>query len=244
VARALNSLGNVAYELGDQSIAKHFYQQSLNLSREIGDQWGMAGSVKSGETRRASAETLAARQNEKERLLEEIEAKRKAGDEIGIAAGLFDLGVLNFQMQEYDSARNHFTDALKHYNDIDDTTGVIMAFQWLGSVSSALDEHDDASKFLRKALNAALRVENKALAQQAMLGIARLYIITEHRGEALEILGFLLSYPELNESVEDDAEQLVFDLEESLSPEVVAHYWELGKAHDFKSITATLLDSD
>jgi len=241
VAKALNSLGNVAYELGDQEIAKHFYQQSLTLSREIGDQWGMAGSLKGGDQQRVNSETRAARKAEQERLIQEIDTLREADDIAGVAAGLFELGMLIFQMGDYGGARVHFADALSFYGQLDDTTGVIMAFQWLGAVSRATGDYDEAAKLMRKALNAALRDDNNALAQEAMLGMARLNIDREREGEALEILAFLLSYTELTDVVEDDAEQLVFDLEENLSQEVIAHFWDVGKAHTFESLTEKLM---
>ena len=117
-----------------------------------------------------------------------------------------------------------------------------MTFQWLGTVSLALDDHEEAAKFLRKALNAALRIDDKGLAQDAMLGMAHMNVARGREGDALEILAFLLSYPELTDVVEDDAEQLVFDLEESLSQEVIAHFWELGKAHTFETLAEKLVD--
>jgi len=45
IARVLNNLGNVAYELGDDALARQYYQESLAITREIGEGWGMAGSV-------------------------------------------------------------------------------------------------------------------------------------------------------------------------------------------------------
>jgi tetratricopeptide (TPR) repeat protein len=45
ITRVLNRLGDIAYETGKQEDAKTLYQESLQLSRQIGQDWGMAGAV-------------------------------------------------------------------------------------------------------------------------------------------------------------------------------------------------------
>lgn len=56
VARLLSRLGDVAYELDQHKNAKALYQKSFDLSRQIGEDWGMAGAVQADDPGDARAD--------------------------------------------------------------------------------------------------------------------------------------------------------------------------------------------
>ncbi len=242
IARALNSLGNIAYDQGDQTIAKKLYQQSLTLSREIGDQWGMAGSARAQESAADHDESAYAERLEAQSILQStLDAYLNDNDTEGIAQTSYKLGEITAEINQYERAIADFTRALDAFVALEDTNGITYAFIQLGMVAQAMQNQAEAMKYYRKALKAALRADEVPAVLEILLAIARLRIQQEQSGPALEILAFLLSYEDLTENIEDTAEQLVFDLEETLAHETIAHFWEQGKAHTYDSIIAEIL---
>jgi len=243
IARALNSLGNIAYDQGDQTIAKKLYQQSLTLSREIGDQWGMAGSARAQENATDHDESAYAERLEAQSILQStLNAYLNDDDTEGIAQTSYKLGEIAAEINQYERAIADFTRALDAFVVLEDTGGITYAFIQLGRIAQAMQNQADATKYYRKALRAALRADEVPAVLEILLAIARLRIQQGQNGPALEILAFLLSYEALTENVEDAAEQLVFDLEETLAHETIAHFWEQGKTHTYDSIIAEILE--
>jgi predicted ATPase/class 3 adenylate cyclase/Tfp pilus assembly protein PilF len=93
----LSSLGHVALEKADYDRATEAFEESLALSRQMGNEWGLAGSI-------MSLATVTHEQGDLERateLYEEgIDLFRKLGDKLGLARCLNNLGLLSYAQND------------------------------------------------------------------------------------------------------------------------------------------------
>jgi len=93
----LSSLGHVALEKADYDRATEAFEESLALSRKMGNDWGLAGSI-------MSLATVTHEQGDLERateLYEEgIDLFRKRGDKLGLARCLNNLGLVSYAQND------------------------------------------------------------------------------------------------------------------------------------------------
>ncbi|MDX1995750.1 MAG: tetratricopeptide repeat protein [bacterium] len=239
VARALNSLGNIAYDMGDHDVAKRLYQQSLTIAREIGGQWGMAGSVSKTDTS-ISEKTNAVRTQEQ--LAITLQELSEQDNKQGMAETLYRMGTIAYELKKYLEARRYFQRCLGLRQELEDSEGIIRAFNWLGLTELMMRDLEEAGINYRHALNEAIAAKLPAASLETLLGIARLFIAEDKKEQALELLAFVLYHPE-NDAMEDEAERLAFDLESQVAATIVEKAWERGKESKLEEIAQLVLVS-
>lgn len=239
IARTLNNLGNVAYELDEDELARHYYQDSLHISREIGEEWGMAGALRQQSTEdvRDEGEYEATRE-----LLEETLSRyTESGDRGGIADALHQLGLAAQDSGDYTTARQHYDQAVTIRRNIGDDQGLAQTLERLGIIAIEEGKLNVAWTHLRESLQAAVRVEMRSLSLFTLMSIARLLIAQQQHIPALELLAHILYSPHSQESLQDSAEQLLFELEDELAPAVIEQAWETGKSRSYDEIMKAYL---
>jgi predicted ATPase len=148
-AKALNGAGVLAESQGDWDTARRLHEESLKISRQIGDQHGVAWSlnnlgvvaINQGDFTRAQA------------LLEEnLAVAEEAHDTASIATALNDLGLIAHSRHDYDRATALWTRSLTLFRTLGDASHVARALNNLGTVAMELGEYGRAQELFSESL--------------------------------------------------------------------------------------------
>jgi predicted ATPase/DNA-binding CsgD family transcriptional regulator len=139
-ANVLNAAGTFASSQGDYTAAGTFLEESLALSRALGDSQGIASSLRNlGNVARTQGEYAAARA-----LLEEsLTLSRELGDKQGIAASLQKLGVAARYQGDDAASRALLAEGLALSRGLGDKQGIAASVQNLGIL--ALNQRDSVA---------------------------------------------------------------------------------------------------
>src|SRR5215213_2694813 len=148
-AKALNGAGVLVESRGDWDTAARFHEESLEISRRIGDQRSVAWSlnnlgvaaVSQGDYARAQA------------LLEEnLAVAEEAKDTADIATALNDLGLIAHSRHDYDQATALWTRSLALFRALGAESHVARALNNLGTAAMGLGEFERAQSLLTESL--------------------------------------------------------------------------------------------
>ncbi|MCW3051259.1 MAG: LuxR family transcriptional regulator [Chthonomonadales bacterium] len=135
--KALNGLGSLAWMQGDYAAARARYEESLTLSRELGDKHGIAISLGNlGLIALEQREYPAARSLQEESLA----IKRDLGDKHGIATSLMYLGNVAGEQGDYAAARSLYEESLTLSRELGNKQGIAVSLGNLGLI--ALEQSD------------------------------------------------------------------------------------------------------
>ncbi|MGH9053141.1 MAG: tetratricopeptide repeat protein [Acidimicrobiia bacterium] len=150
-AKALEGAGGLAYWQNDMDAALGFYQECLDIWRELGDQPGVAYalynlSFPSG--MRADPDY----QRAQELLDEALEIVRRLGDRLGIGKVLWGMGVLANWPEDWDQARALGLESLEHFRSLDAPFDLGWALYMLGNVEFKTGNSTEALPYLEEGL--------------------------------------------------------------------------------------------
>jgi tetratricopeptide (TPR) repeat protein len=223
-ARTLNSLGNVAYEMGDDEQAKTLYQQSLDIARSIGMTWGLAGTLQQPQADTSQKSLL----EQHQRLMQQLTAEVEKNDQRSMAVTYRDLGRVAIKQQKPKEAHDYFQSALEIHQKMSDTAGVIRILREIAMLAQKTDDQTHAQGALMRAVNAGQADDTLRLI--ALLGWAQYQHAQGQHGLALMTLAFILNAHGLDTSTEDEAEELIYEIEQVLDTKDLENHWEQGKA--------------
>lgn len=131
-ARALYAAGNLAWVQGHHTAARALLEESLALSRELGDKAGIALSLNYlGFVMRAQGDYVTARA-----LLEEsLALSRELEDKAGIASSLNNLGILARSFEDQTAARALFEESLALNRLLGNQVGIAILLNNVGLVT-------------------------------------------------------------------------------------------------------------
>jgi predicted ATPase/class 3 adenylate cyclase len=153
-AKALSAAGLLAYWLGDYPAARALHEECLATWRQLGDQWGMAGSLNNlGMVARSQGDNASARTLYEDSLA----IKRELGDQWGVGASLNNLGNLAADQGDFPASRPLHEESLAIWRKLGDRGGIATALENLGHV--AYEQGDLASA-------RALQVESLTMRRQ------------------------------------------------------------------------------
>jgi tetratricopeptide (TPR) repeat protein len=228
IARCLNSLGQVAYEMGEQEKAKEFFQESLKISREIGGQWGMAGTLTN----------LSGNSHVSDEARQKLEAAlihyREVGNQQGVADTLHNLGMIAQEANDYGEAYQLYLKSIAIRQTLQDTKGITDTLNQLAMVAHARKNDAEAHIYLSEALENSLTLADSPLTLQILTNFARVFAKENHLEKALSLLAFVIHAPDSSEALQDDAERLLAELD--TSQEATERAWEKGKNLSLKDI--------
>jgi predicted ATPase/DNA-binding SARP family transcriptional activator/tetratricopeptide (TPR) repeat protein len=131
-AKALHGAGALASQQGDYPAARRFYEQSLALRRELGDQQGMAALLNNlGLLLGDEGNYLAARALHEESLA----LRRALHDRPGLASSLMNLGLVAHLQGDYPAAEGLYQESLALRRAQNDAQGIALVLSSLGIVA-------------------------------------------------------------------------------------------------------------
>ena len=161
IPELLNHLGDVHYEVDDQETAKHYYQESMTISRQAGSGFTMAGAVRTRTT------------------------------------------------------------------------------QTVANVSDS--EHHRSYALLVRVLGVAQQQNDVRGISETLMSLARLALAQGDKLIAFEIVAFLAQWSQTPDTLVDEVEEMVFDLQEALPDVQASEVWERAKKTDLEGLINTLL---
>jgi eukaryotic-like serine/threonine-protein kinase len=241
--RVLNHLGNIAYDDNNPEVAKALFQQSLELSRQIGSGWGKAGAVTEAQTTtdRPDPQTY---EPDRQTLLATLTEARQRGDNHQVAATLTRLAALEEAHGNLREATRLLKLGLASFQALGSTHGITDIYLQLGRLLQRLDQPGKAATCYRKAVKAAQAMDQIPLALHGIVGLAHVLAAQQHPDRAVALLAHILHNPLADNTIADTAERLLFDLEETLSSDVLTQSWEAGKTLSFEQTAALALKDD
>ncbi|MDQ5824123.1 MAG: tetratricopeptide repeat protein [Chloroflexota bacterium] len=166
LGRALNGLGHLVMDMGDDSLetAYKYITQSLEVWRALGDKAEMAwayygqGGIKLGLNRDPEAIPL---------YEQALALWREVGDKWGEARALDMLGEVHLVLAEFDKAEAFHTPSLAIFLEMGDQQGVARAQMGLGVLATIRGQYDRARGYLEGSLEVAQVLEYPMLIAQA-----------------------------------------------------------------------------
>lgn len=237
----LNRMGDAAYELSDLNTAKSFYQKSLVMAREAGDEWGLAGSMQNlglvthAETIREYAETQKTFQN----TLEQYRQSRQR--ETLTDAFQHFLTSMGESNQELEMLLETLNNESQSFRKEKDRWAEATTLCYCGILSIKRNDYNRGRKYLYTALRLATDSSEVALALDILVEISQVLMKLGRKSRALELLALTFHHPTSGETTHDTAERLLYELGTELAPDVVSASWEIGKTGEFQKIVTDLL---
>ncbi|HLJ78016.1 MAG TPA: tetratricopeptide repeat protein [Acidobacteriaceae bacterium] len=140
-AAALNAAGVLCRRQGDYAAAQALHEESLAISRELGDLQGIANSLNDlGSVARAKSDYISARSLHEEGL----DLFRKLGDRPGIAACLNNLGNVAKDQCDYSNARSLFEESLAIQRQLGNRHAIATSLGNLGIVAEKVSDYASA----------------------------------------------------------------------------------------------------
>jgi non-specific serine/threonine protein kinase len=168
-AKLLHGTGLLAYYQGQHMQAVEYLEQSLAISRELGDKNGIILALQhlglvnlyQGEAAQATG------------LFEEVLALRKElKDKRGIALTLNDLGNAARQAGKFERADELLGESLKLFEELGNKEGIAIAHRNLGHVAYQRGDFEQARTIFETGLNLFRELGSKASVAQIMQGLA------------------------------------------------------------------------
>lgn len=240
VIESLNRLGNVHYDLGKEDEANTYFQKSLSLSRSSGDQWSMAGAIQydSSSTMLDTAEF----ERSLELSLVTLKAHKTEGNLIGIGDTLFDIGRSCHGSLRYDEAEGYFKQSIAIKQEINDITGLSRVNRELARLKYDQETYYAALMYCKIALSYATKSGQKDVLFPALMTAGLILLAQEKFTESLQLLTFLAYVPDAPETLQDEAERQIMELEIQLSAEDFETSWSRGKSLTSDEAVALVLD--
>jgi non-specific serine/threonine protein kinase len=240
LARAFDGAGVLAFAQSDYDRASALINDELELSRELGDGWGIAGALNLlGALDRAREDFAAADAH----FAEALARFQDLGDPGWIALATLNLGTVAYWRHDADRANALMREALARYQELDDAYGMAITLSDLGRTLADYGDVVDAARHFRESLEQWLRIGTK---EGLIDWLTRVATLASHRGDAelairlfsaaesLRIpIGYTFDRPERERQRHAlEAARLALGEERS------AHAWATGRALDFDAALA------
>jgi tetratricopeptide (TPR) repeat protein len=162
MALAVNNLGLLAMDQGDWAGARSLFEQSLALSRELGDKHGISMWMTNiSTTLLAQGIDHSSGKSPEELLAESLSIARGAGDKYDIAITLNTMGrVARFQ-NNYKEALNLQTESLRYGRELNDKEVIAWSLLPLGELARLENNYAAAHSYLLEALSVAKEMNDR-----------------------------------------------------------------------------------
>lgn len=137
-AQVLNGAGVLAWMQGDPTAARAHLEESISISRSIGDLSSVAGTL----TNLGSVADFEGDYGSARACLEEsLAIKRKVEDLPGIASALNNLGLVTYHQGDFASARTYQQESLTRQRELGNQIGIANSLTNLGLVAAKFGEY-------------------------------------------------------------------------------------------------------
>ncbi len=237
---SLGSLGGLAGRLGAYGEARERFEESLALCRQVENPRGIAASLH-------NLSTVAYLQQEyaeaKRFRLEALDLCREIGYRWGIASSLKSLGDVACRLGEYAKAQRFLSESLVLLQEAGDRRSEAYTLNSLGMVAQTLGKRQEARQHFQRALEAAMEIQEPALALDVLMSLARGMADEGEAEQALELLAFVLHHPASEQQTKDRSEPLHAELASRLASQAAAETEARGRSMDLQGVASRLLGS-
>ncbi|MGJ3238466.1 MAG: protein kinase domain-containing protein [Anaerolineae bacterium] len=228
--------GEAHLGFADYDSARALYQESLILCQSLDDKVAVAVSLGHlGNVDFATEQFEVARV----RYEEALALYREMNNQAGIARTLSRLGDVAYELGEQDRAKELYQESLHISREIGEDWGIA------GASRTQNNPHASTGTSIDNLL-ALLRVARQQADDNSILNIlmrlSRAYIKDNNYSSAVALLAAILHFEETPEKMIDDAEPILFSLQEKLDQAMIDQAWERGKSSTLSVVLAQLLD--
>jgi predicted ATPase/transcriptional regulator with XRE-family HTH domain/Tfp pilus assembly protein PilF len=171
MARALSGAGNLAMLQGDIDVARTLQEESLEVSRRIGDKRGMAAAFSElGRIAWQQGDIMAARPMYEESL----HLAREINDKGTIAAALGNLGVVAVRRGEHALARAYYEESLQIKRQAGDMRFVALLLMNLGNVAVAEGDYASARRYYAESASVSRELGDKSITGRVLSNLGAL----------------------------------------------------------------------
>jgi tetratricopeptide (TPR) repeat protein len=175
---ALEAAGGLAYWQADMTVAQGFYDESLELTRRVGDARAIANAIYNAAWPMIVDRTALPRAK---LLLEEaIPLFRELSDQGGVARTLWGLGNVAYFGQDYPAAIRPLEEAQSIFRELDDRFMLGWSTHTLGLVAVKTDGVEDAQQYFLDALRLFIEAQDVS---GITLQLDNLSVIARTRGD-------------------------------------------------------------
>ena len=164
VAAILSRLGVIGRRTGDLAGAKSYYEQSIAISKRLGDLRGYADALNSlGNLHRLQGKTEEALQHCKVawRIRKDLYDKGQASD-IAVGLSLSTIGIIYLKVDDLVNAEKFFRDAFKIFERNNYKAGIAAMYNRFGQIAMARNELERAMEWFLQGYNASQGIEVEA----------------------------------------------------------------------------------
>jgi tetratricopeptide (TPR) repeat protein len=186
-ANALLAAGNLAvFGQSDFAAGRSYYEESLVLWREAGDDGGVArllnglGMLAAGQGDHAAARNL---------YEEALMIRRRLGDKWGVANSLHNLGRVVFRQGDYATANTLLKESLAIWRELGDKQNIAMALVNMGFIACSQDDYPSAKAYVAESLAIRQELGDKRGIAYALEGFAWLAAAQGHGARAARLFG-------------------------------------------------------
>lgn len=239
LAQALNDLANVLVsDLDEYDHARLCYEESLSLSKEIGDRSGVARAL----LNIGAIEHMLHHSLEAESLYEQSAAiSREIGDRRNLAIALSNLGNLAYRQQAYERATALVRESLDIKQESGDRYSILFSVMSLGNIACKTGQIQEARQWFDHVLRLATAMGSAYLSACGLVCVARLCMAIGDLPQAVEMLQLALNYAGTDGELIEEINGLLADLEKQLSQETMAASRHRGDARQLEDVIEDLL---
>jgi len=184
LAEVLHRLGKIRYLSGDYDAARRLYQQSLEITHQLGDRSGISSSLHQlGILAQSTGDYDQAR----ELYRQSLEIKQQQRDKIGMSKSLHDLGILFHLTGDYESARKLYQESLEIKRQLGDNSGVSRSLSQLGMLALDTGDYDAARKLYHQSLEIFQQLGDKSGVSSSLHNLGILAEFTDDYDEARKL---------------------------------------------------------
>jgi serine phosphatase RsbU (regulator of sigma subunit)/Tfp pilus assembly protein PilF len=183
LAGSINNIGYVYSKHGEVSVALKYYNQSLQLLVEAGDQKGIASALN-------NMASIYEDQGDIPKALElyhlSLEKREKLKDKKGEANTLNNIGMIHINQSNMSLALEYYLKSLKIYLEVNDYKGQAHALNNIGTVYDKQGELNKALDYYLKSLKIKEEIGHQLGISIALTNIGRIYLRKGNVKRALE----------------------------------------------------------
>ena len=149
-SKVLSLIGSLKMDQGDYEQAKKYTEESLDIRKEVGDNYGIVVSVN-------NLGCISFHQGDYDRAKkyfgESLAINKEIGDKKVIAASMANLGNISYYQGDYEQAKEYYKDCLAISKEIGDKKLISISFNSLGSISYVLGDSEQAKEYYEESLS-------------------------------------------------------------------------------------------
>jgi predicted ATPase/class 3 adenylate cyclase len=196
-ARALEAAGGVTYWMGDFGAARRWYEECLDIRRDLGDPAGIAEATYNLSFAHGIAPEPLRDLDTAKRLLEEARGMfEELDDRGGVAKAMWGLATLAYETESWERAAELSSKTVDLFRQLDDRFGLAWALHLQGLALAILNRSEEARPVLKEALGMFLDADDRSALGLLIGDLAILAASEGDRERAIRLAGAAVAVEE------------------------------------------------